>query len=47
MQLLLIFHKTNCEYENLKALVDLAVFQQLSKLRKEEGLSSFYSDHFF
>ena len=35
MQLLLIFPKTNWKSENLKVLVDLAVFQQLRKLWKE------------
>ena len=34
MQLLFIFHKTNQKSENVKALLDLAVFQQLRKLWK-------------
>ena len=37
IQLLLIFHKTNWKSENFKALVDLAVFQQLRKLWNEGG----------
>ena len=35
MQLLFIFGKTNQKSENVKALLDLAVFQQLGKLWKE------------